>query len=208
MKKINILLLLIFISSTIFAQWNQQFGPPPWFNGIKTDGTVKNVGIGNFANPNDIKARLHVNSNVMPTSWWFFNLNYSPGHLFRTDGPANRDNMWQMFTGSNYSNATEKGRFYVPKKSKDFYVQASSGSLVFNTNGNNTQMKLDTKGFLTINTLATGNNTLVIANKNGTLVPINIENTIAESNTILELKKQITELQTQINQLLLLAKNE
>ena len=217
MKKVNLFFIAMLISSIAFSQWNSAGNPNNRFgetnfafwgnNNIRSIGIGHKLAFGGFipgwSAQNPPRAALHINAHFLdaPPSWVF-----TPGQVFRTDGPSSNDNMWQLFTGANYSSATEKGRFYVPKKSNDFYVQASLGSLYFNTNGNNTQMKLDTKGFLTINTLATGNNTLIIADKNGTLVPSDIENTIAQSNTISELKKQITELQTQVKQLLLLAK--
>jgi hypothetical protein len=206
MKKVNLIFVAMLISSIGFSQfipaglWNNKFGIT---KSIPLEN-IKAIEIGHsVAVP---KAALHVNAHYLdpPTvpSTMFY-----PGQVFRTDGPSNRDNMWQLFTGSDYNSATEKGRFYVPANSIDLVLQASAGSLLFNTNGKNTQMKLDTNGFLTINTLATGNNTLILANNNGTLVPTNIENTIAQSNTIIELKKQITELQAQVKELLLANKN-
>jgi len=209
-----ILMAILGLPLMNFAQWNvNNTWNDRWGKTVDLIGSdifdIRRIGIGNFilSGYGGPRAALHVNENLLTDLVPGIASNYyTPGHLFRTDGPLDQDNMWQLFTGPDAS-ATEKARFYVPANSIDLVLQASAGSLLFNTNGNNTQMKLDTNGFLTINTLATGNNTLILANKNGTLVPTNIENLIAQSITIIELKKQITELQAQVKELLLANKN-
>jgi len=70
----------------LFAQWTMTFfggstwyrlspgGPPPGFS---------SVGVGNFTTAIPTLSALHVNTNLLPG-----NINFTPGEVFRTNGPA------------------------------------------------------------------------------------------------------------------------
>ncbi|MDD3860468.1 MAG: hypothetical protein PHW83_09745 [Bacteroidales bacterium] len=136
MKHLNFILLLLLISSTVFSQWEangiglNRYGSTKW--APSGNNNIKSIGIGHqeafggiiegWNEDNPPQAALHVNDFYLddPPSWVF-----TPGQVFRTDGPSNRDNMWQMFTGNNYDNSTEKARLSVPANSDDFVIQAS-----------------------------------------------------------------------------------
>ncbi len=112
--------LMNFAQWNVNNVWNDKWGrtndPPLTLNDIRR------IGVGNFTNYGGPKAALHVNENLLTDLDPNIASNYyTPGHLFRTDGPLDQDNMWQLFTGPDAS-ATEKGRFYVPKNEGDFYI--------------------------------------------------------------------------------------
>ena len=123
MKKAKLLfIMMLFISSSMFSQWDVGGNPLNRFGVTKyTPGNnnFRSIGIGHkqsflvdgWTTANPPRAALHVNDFYLddPPSWVF-----TPGQVFRTDGPSNQDNMWQMFTGNNYGNSTEKARFSVP----------------------------------------------------------------------------------------------
>jgi len=141
LKTVIIMVLLNFIPLLNFAQFNQT----GWFwnrygrTNQTTWWNIKSIGIGNFTSfPH---AALHINANLLDAPTNPITM-FTPGQVFRTDGPANRDNMWQMFTGSNYNNATEKARFYTPADNSDFYITSFEntsytngvgGALLFNS---------------------------------------------------------------------------
>jgi len=124
MKKISLIFIAILFSGIAFSQWNI-IGTPLWDRYGKTNATwgqnIKSIGIGNFTYVP--RAALHINANLLdaPTNPVTM---FTPGQVFRTDGPSNQDNMWQLFTGPDAS-ATEKGRIFVPANSDDFVLQAS-----------------------------------------------------------------------------------
>jgi hypothetical protein len=146
MKKnlLNIVILMVALGLplTNFAQWNiNNSTNDRWTKTVDLPGTnndIRRVGVGNFIldGYGGPKAALHVNENLLtdliPTASNY----YTPGHLFRTDGPSNQDNMWQMFTGPD-ATATEKARLFVPANTNDFVVQASEifGTIRFNLGG-------------------------------------------------------------------------
>ncbi len=162
MKKLFLSIVLIMFSFISFGQWNQQFGWPNQFNAIKTNGTVNSVGVGDFNSPINIRARLHVNSNLMPAEWdggfwwWhiYLNLHYSKGNLFRTDGSDAVENNWTMWTGPTGS-TTEKAKLFVDtdEGADDFSIQATIDDMIFNTGGPNERARiLGSNGFVGINT--------------------------------------------------------
>jgi hypothetical protein len=145
MEKLKLLfILMLFISSSVFSQWNtggnnwNAFGATNW--NINGSNDIRSIGIGHkqsswvdgWTTANPPRAALHVNAHYLSNSPAF-----EPGHMIRTDGPANQDNMWQMFTGTNYNNSTEKARLFVPANTNDFVVQASEifGTIRFNLGG-------------------------------------------------------------------------
>jgi len=91
---------------------------------------VKAIGIGNFSSAP--QAAFHINTNLLTTTTM-----YTPGHVFRTDGPSSSDNIWEMWTGSG-AGATQKGAIVSPANSNDFYLRASlpGASLHFQTQYN------------------------------------------------------------------------
>ncbi|HNQ68099.1 MAG TPA: hypothetical protein PKN32_06965, partial [Bacteroidales bacterium] len=142
MKRINLIIIAMLFSCIAFSQWDMGGNPLNRFGATKygpLNNNFRSIGIGHkqsslvdgwtIANPP--RAALHVNDFYLddPPSWVF-----TPGQVFRTDGPSNRDNMWQMFTGNNYGNSTEKARLFVPANTNDFVVQASEifGTIRFN----------------------------------------------------------------------------
>ena len=162
-----------------------------------TPSDIKSIGIGNFtAFPN---AALHVNAHFLndPSSSLF-----SPGHLFRTDGPSDMLNIWQMFTGGQGSTtATEKGVFFVKPNEDNFYIQASERDIVFNAGGGTERMRITSNGLINIKSLKSDKNTLIIADNNGTLQLANTEKVLQQSKTITKLQTQINSLQKQIQDL-------
>ncbi|MGC9332232.1 MAG: hypothetical protein ACP5DZ_10225 [Bacteroidales bacterium] len=163
MKKINlILVMMLLISSSVFAQWTtggsmwNRFGATKW--AIWGNNNIRSIGIGHkqmfggfiegWTTGNPPRAALHVNDFYLddPQSWVF-----TPGQVFRTDGPSNQDNMWQMFTGNNYGNSTEKARLYVLANSQHFSLQSSTGDMRFHTGGTTQRMRiLGSNGFVAI----------------------------------------------------------
>ncbi|MGC9332234.1 MAG: hypothetical protein ACP5DZ_10235, partial [Bacteroidales bacterium] len=152
MKKLNLILVtILLISSNVFSQWNT--GGNPWNAFGATDwnlwGTnnIRSIGIGHkqmfggfiegWTTGNPPRAALHVNAHYLSNSPAF-----TPGHMFRTDGHSNQDNMWQMFTGNNYGNSTEKARLYVPANSQHFSLQSSTGDMRFHTGGTTQRMRI------------------------------------------------------------------
>jgi hypothetical protein len=135
MKKVILFFIAILFSGIVFSQFNKT---GLWINRFgRTDQTlawnIKAVGIGDFINMQ--RAALHINANLLdaPTDPATM---FTPGQVFRTDGPSNQDNMWQMFTGPD-ATATEKARLFVPANTNDFVVQASEifGTIRFNLGG-------------------------------------------------------------------------
>ena len=143
MKKLNlILVMMLLFSGSVFSQWNtggntwNAYGATNW-NLLGTNN-IRSIGIGHkqmfggfipgWTNSNPPRAALHVNAHYLSNSPAF-----EPGHMIRTDGPSNQDNMWQMFTGTNYNNSTEKARLSVPANTNDLVIQASQpfGTLRF-----------------------------------------------------------------------------
>ena len=134
MKHLNFILLLLLISSTVFPQWQangiglNRYGSTKW--APSGNNNIKSIGIGHqeafggiiegWNEDNPPRAALHVNAH-----YWSNSPAFTPGHMFRTDGPSNQDNMWQMFTGNNYGSSTEKARLSVPANTNDLVVQAS-----------------------------------------------------------------------------------
>jgi len=154
MKKLNlILVMMLLFSGSVFSQWNtggntwNAYGATNW-NLLGTNN-IRSIGIGHkqmfggfipgWTNSNPPRAALHVNAHYLdnPPSWVF-----TLGQIFRTDGPLNRDNMWQMFTGNNYNNSTEKARLYVAAGSSHFSLQASEGDMICNTGGSIQRMRI------------------------------------------------------------------
>jgi len=161
MKKLNlILVMMLLISSNVFSQWNtggntwNAYGATDW-NLLGTNN-IRSIGIGHkqmfggfiegWTTGNPPKAALHINAHYLSNSPAF-----TPGHMFRTDGPANQDNMWQLFTGNNYGNSTEKARLYIPAESDHFSLQSSTGDMRFHTGGSTQRMRiLGSNGFVAI----------------------------------------------------------
>jgi hypothetical protein len=161
MKKLNlILVMMLLISSNVFSQWNtggntwNAYGATDW-NLLGTNN-IRSIGIGHkqmfggfiegWTTGNPPKAALHINAHYLSNSPAF-----TPGHMFRTDGPANQDNMWQLFTGNNYGNSTEKARLYIPAESDHFSLQSSTGDMRFHTGGLTQRMRiLGSNGFVAI----------------------------------------------------------
>ncbi len=148
------------LSSSLFSQWNiggnplNRFGATDW--NWWGNNNIRSIGIGHqqtifsegWTTGNPPRAALHVNAHYLdnPPSWVF-----TPGQVFRTDGPLNRDNMWQMFTGNNYNNSTEKARLYVAAGSSHFSLQASEGDMICNTGGSIQRMRImGSNGFVAI----------------------------------------------------------
>jgi hypothetical protein len=161
MKKLNlILVMMLLISSNVFAQWTtggntwNAYGATDW--NLLGNNNIRSIGIGHkqmfggfiegWTTGNPPRAALHVNAHYLSNSPAF-----TPGHMFRTDGPSNQDNMWQMFTGNNYGNSTEKARLYVPANSQHFSLQSSTGDMRFHTGGTTQRMRiLGSNGFVAI----------------------------------------------------------
>ncbi|MDD2387646.1 MAG: hypothetical protein PHP52_12790, partial [Bacteroidales bacterium] len=134
MKKAKLLfIMMLFISSSMFSQWDVGGNPLNRFGVTKyTPGNnnFRSIGIGHkqsslvdgWTNSNPPRAALHVNAHYLSNSPAF-----EPGHMIRTDGPSNQDNMWQMFTGTNYNNSIEKARFSVPANTNDLVIEACMG---------------------------------------------------------------------------------
>lgn len=151
------------------------------------DGNTNFVGIGRgFSNP---QALLHVSSTNF----------ISTGEVFRTDGPSTDINAWRLWTGTG-ANASEKAAFYIPANSNNFVLQAThqGSNMIFNTGGANQRMKIDSVGTVTINSLASNSQTLVIANKNGTLTTADTETILTQSKTIAQLQQKIETLEKTI----------
>ena len=110
-------------AQVLFAQWNQQtFGGNRWYR-INTVGPGWTaVGVGNFSSANSPLAALHINSNLLTPS-----SNFNQGQVFRTDGPSNFANTWQMFTGGQTGGpaASEKFRLFVPPSSDNVFLRSS-----------------------------------------------------------------------------------
>lgn len=112
--------------------------------------TIRRVGIGDFTAYGGPKAALHVNENLLTDLILNASNYYAPGHLFRTDGPSNQPNIWEMWTGTG-SQASEKFSVFVPAGSNNSILQASAGDMRFNTGGNNTRITiLGNNGFVGI----------------------------------------------------------
>ncbi|MBI3501836.1 MAG: hypothetical protein HY063_08585, partial [Bacteroidetes bacterium] len=96
-----------------------------------TNPAVTAIGIGNFST--SPSAALHVNTNLLPT-----NTTFGAGKVFRTDGPSNVDNLWQMFTVPTGKNPVTKeiGDILSPAGSIDFMMRSAQpgGTLQFQTN--------------------------------------------------------------------------
>ncbi|MDD2385377.1 MAG: hypothetical protein PHP52_01185, partial [Bacteroidales bacterium] len=126
MKKLNLILIAVLFSSIAFSQWNIT-GTPLWDRYGKTNATVgqniKAIGIGEFTYVP--KAALHVNANLLDAPTNPITM-FTPGQVFRTDGPSNQDNMWQLFTGPD-ATAIEKARFSVPANTNDLVIEACMG---------------------------------------------------------------------------------
>ncbi len=131
--KTVILVVTIGLPLMNFTQWNQNLSANDrWGKTVDVFGSdfidIRRIGIGNFIlnGYGGPKAALHVNENLLtdliPTASNYF----TPGHLFRTDGPSDMDNMWQLFTGPDAS-ATEKARFSVPANTNDLVIEACMG---------------------------------------------------------------------------------
>jgi len=94
LKWIGMVAILSSLSQSSHAQWN--VGNAGGFNFGRTNPGVNpiGIGIGNFPNGTPPMAALNINTNApFPTNTFF-----SAGDLFRTDGPGNVDNVWQMAT--------------------------------------------------------------------------------------------------------------
>ena len=105
----------------------------------QTTGAIRGIGIGNFSGggASSTNARFHVNNFYCNQPNGTLN-----GFLFRTDGNNNVENKWQIFTGTNAGNATEKFKLYVPSGTSHTVLQTSQngGNLMFNTVGAITKM--------------------------------------------------------------------
>ena len=141
MKKTKHLLLLSL--GLISYNLNAQFGiNPGTFCGRTIPATIDAVGIGTFPNGVGTNARFHINEFYLTGSTFFPN-----GTLFRTDGNETVVNQWQMFTGANAGNASEKGKIFtdplaptqqglynpgvVNSSDNHFNMQSTNGDIVF-----------------------------------------------------------------------------
>ncbi|MBI3501017.1 MAG: hypothetical protein HY063_04420, partial [Bacteroidetes bacterium] len=121
--------LLCLNTNFTFAQWVNNLLP----FAVHTSATTQSGGVGNFTLANLPLSAFHINTNLMPTS-----SNFTPGNLFRTDGPNTFDNMWQMFTVPTGKNPVTKeiGDILSPAGSIDFMMRSAQpgGTLQFQTN--------------------------------------------------------------------------
>ena len=126
-------LALVFQTYFVNAQFNQT--TIAGTNLGRTNANIATIGIGNFTVVPS--ARLHVNNFYCSQPNGTLN-----GFLFRTDGNNNVENKWQIFTGTNAGNATEKFKLYVPSGTSHTVLQTSQngGNLMFNTGGAITRM--------------------------------------------------------------------
>jgi hypothetical protein len=143
MRKKLLILGLLCIPLINYAQFN--VGGVPLDRYGRTNATpgqnIKAIGIGNFATfP---RAALHVNANLLtaPTNPGTM---FIPGQVFRTDGPINRFNRWQLFTGPD-ANATEKFQIFTStnlttangtlQNDQNITLQATQRDMIFNAGG-------------------------------------------------------------------------
>ncbi|HBX50970.1 MAG TPA: hypothetical protein DEH02_07890 [Bacteroidales bacterium] len=129
------------------------------------------VGIGNnFLSP---QSQLHINDGVFDTYTQITNA---------ATGASANDGLRIGVLGSN-GNAVIN--------------QQENQSMFFNTN-NTARMQINESGLITVYSLASGNNSIVLADKNGTLYTTEIETILTQSQTIQQLKQQVAELEKSI----------
>ncbi|MBI5218075.1 MAG: hypothetical protein HY958_04015 [Bacteroidia bacterium] len=145
--KVGITTIVLILQACVAnAQFNQiNFGT--WIgrtNGAASGTNISAVGIGDFtALPG---ARLHVNNFLCAQPTGTLN-----GFLFRTDGRSNVANLWQMYTGNNANNVTEKFRLFVAANSNHVTLQSTFGDIRFNAGGVFERVRISgTTGFVSI----------------------------------------------------------
>ena len=129
-----VLIAIILQTQVLFAQWSiQNSAGNFWYSLLPA--SENSIGIGNFTAPNSPLSALHVNTNLLPTSTFF-----TPGELFRTDGPSNVQNSWRLWTGGqpNGPNPAEIGKIcnfgnIVGDDHYNFSIQSSTRDMTFHT---------------------------------------------------------------------------
>jgi|GEM_PF-3307634 len=187
---------------------NAQFGGIPGTGnaGLETTNppnqvvSIGDIPINGAAGLNLVRAKLHVNSFFMTAS--SATNPVSAGDVFRTTGSNAVENNWRLFTGA-ANPGIENFSLFVPANSNNVFLQTTqpNSDMVFNTGGANERMRITATGSITINSLCSTTQSLVTADKNGTLTTTTAETLISHSQTILELQQKITGLETIVNQL-------
>lgn len=122
-SKLCLVAIYLLLTQVSLAQFNTGISPD-----IRTDDFVTSVGIGYFTDNYRPLARLHVNSNIMLPP---FNNNFSPGNVFRTDGPRNVENNWTLFTGTSpYPYGRERFKLFVRANENIVRLQATRRNTV------------------------------------------------------------------------------
>jgi hypothetical protein len=179
-KLVPIILIYTCITIQAKAQWlttgtlNNIFAQPD--NTGNVANWTRSVGIGYFNTPGTYpQSFLNINTfgMILPTNGSIPTF----GNLFRTDGPDNVDNMWQLFTGPNATSLTEKARLFTtnnpPSNSNDFNIWAPLGALYFNSQSTHYNAMIDPeRGYLGLGFV--GNFNTVGTSPNLPLFPLHI----------------------------------
>ena len=141
-NSLTVTLLILLSSNNIQAQFN----PFPGATGLSTIAANQKVGIGAFPTIASVQAKLHVN---------YFLLGFNPAtdnFMFRTDGLDNVMQRWQMFTGPNLANTTEKFAIFTTNtlpianfttvNNQHVTIQATQRDMIFNAGGNFERMRI------------------------------------------------------------------
>ncbi len=153
--KITITLFLsVAITSISYGQtqWHQQ-GNSNNLYGVGTNGTGindwKSWGFGDFNSNTGLVplARIHLHDFLLGAP-----IDYQRGNLIRTDGVNKIENRWQLFTGPNYANTTEKFSVYTStnhpiinealQNDQNITLQATQRDMIFNAGGDIERMRI------------------------------------------------------------------
>ncbi|MBI5218073.1 MAG: hypothetical protein HY958_04005 [Bacteroidia bacterium] len=146
------------------------------FNGVnfgQTTPAIRGIGIGDFSSTTATNARFHISNFYCSQPTGPLN-----GFLFRTDG----------------------FKVGIETNGETLLNQQENPPMWFRVNNINA-MQIEPDGLITINSLASCTDMLVIADKNGTLKTTDTETLLSQSKTIAQLQTRINELENKLNNL-------
>jgi len=124
----------------------------------------------------------------------------SPVSRLHQHEPYNTFNYHQFTNANTGATSTDGLKVGIDANGIAQVMQQENKDMAFYTD-NTQRLTITATGSITINSLCSTTQSLVTADKNGTLTTTTAETIIAQSQTILELKQKITGLETIINQL-------
>jgi len=124
----------------------------------------------------------------------------SPVSRLHQHEPYNTFNYHQFTNANTGATSTDGLKVGIDATGTAQVMQQENKDMAFYTD-NTQRLTITATGSITINSLCSNSQTIVTADKNGTLTTTTAETIIAQSQTIIELKQKITGLETIINQL-------